>query len=44
MKKNVVALLLSVVLASGSLGGASAMAAEESEQQAGEVQVEAEEA
>ena len=33
MKKNVVALLLSVVLASGSLGGAPAMAAETVEQQ-----------
>ena len=44
MKKNVVALLLSVVLASGSLGGAPAMAAETVEQQTGEVQEEAEEA
>ena len=44
MKKNVVALLLSVVLASGSLGGAPAMAAENVEQQKGEVQEEAEEA
>ena len=43
MKKNVVALLLSVVLASGSLGGVSAMAAETVEQQTGEVQDEAEE-
>ena len=41
MKKNVVALLLSVVLASGSLGGAPAMAAENVEQQTGEVQEEA---
>ena len=42
MKKNVVALLLSVVLASSSLGGVSAMAAETVEQQTGEVQEEAE--
>ena len=44
MKKNVVALLLSVVLASGSLGGAPAMAAETVEQQTGEAQEETEEA
>ena len=44
MKKNVVALLLSVVLASGSLGGAPAMAAETVEQQTGEAQEETEKA
>ena len=41
MKKNVGALLLSVVLASGSLGGVSVMAAETVEQQTEEVQEEA---
>ena len=44
MKKNVGALLLSVVLASGSLGGVTAIAAETVEQQTGEIQEEAEEA
>ena len=41
MKKNVGALILSVVLASGSLGGVSVMAAETVEQQTEEVQEEA---
>ena len=44
IKKNVGALLLSVVLASGSLGGVTAIAAETVEQQTGEIQEEAEEA
>ena len=43
MKKNVVALLLSVVLVSGSLGSVPVMAAETVKQQTGEVQDEAEE-